>query len=98
MRDVGEINGRILGQCIRQSREELQEQDPKWTQHYVGEAAGLDPEHYSKIERGKYPQTSFVTVGKIAKVLNCSLDTLFANYEKGIANYNKNRLGEHDDD
>ncbi|WP_170862628.1 helix-turn-helix domain-containing protein [Gracilibacillus kekensis] len=45
----------------------MQEQDPKWTQHYVGAEAGLDPEHYSKIERGKYPHISFITVEELRR-------------------------------
>ncbi|GAE92436.1 hypothetical protein JCM21714_1438 [Gracilibacillus boraciitolerans JCM 21714] len=93
------IHGIILGYCIRHYREALQKDNPKWTQHFVGgESAGLDPEHYSKIERGKYPHTSFITVANIARTLDCSLDTLFEHYEKELANYYKNRLDDNDGD
>ena len=49
------------------------------------------------IERGKYPQTSFLTIAKIAKALNCSLDTLFENYERELLAY-KRRTGEVDEE
>ncbi len=91
------IEGKILGYCIRQFRENLKAEDPKWTQEYVGRLAGIDERHYGKIERGKYPQTSFLTIAKITKALNCSLDTLFENYERELLAY-KRRTGEVDEE
>ncbi|WP_194842058.1 helix-turn-helix transcriptional regulator [Gracilibacillus salitolerans] len=91
------IDGVLLGYCIRQFRENLKAKDPKWTQEYVGRKAEIDERHYGKIERGKYPQTSFITIGKIAKALNCSLDNLFENYEKELIAY-KRRTGEVDEE
>ncbi|WP_163583226.1 helix-turn-helix domain-containing protein [Gracilibacillus saliphilus] len=90
------IEGLILGYCIRQFRENLKAKHPKWTQEYVGRKADIDEIHYGKIERGKYLQTSFLTIGKIAKALNCSLDTLYENYEKELIAYKK-RTGEVDE-
>ena len=40
------IEGKILGYCIRQFRENLKAEDPKWTQEYVGRLAGIDERHY----------------------------------------------------
>ncbi|MGP4039024.1 helix-turn-helix transcriptional regulator [Gracilibacillus sp. D59] len=71
-----EMNGIILGSCIREYREKLKEKDSKWTQEYVADQIGIDEKHYGKIERGYYPDPHFSTIRDLSKVLDFSIDEL----------------------
>ncbi|MEQ6376562.1 helix-turn-helix transcriptional regulator [Bacillaceae bacterium S4-13-58] len=73
--------GIIIGRIIRKKRKDYQKKDKKWTQEYVAEQADVDYPHYGKFERGKIEQPQFLTIAKLADVLNMSLDEIWEEYE-----------------
>lgn len=72
-----ELDGCIVGAYLRKKRKEKQQTDSKWTIEYLAARAGVDDKHLGKVERGASSQTSFLYIGKVADVLEISLDEMW---------------------
>jgi transcriptional regulator with XRE-family HTH domain len=68
----------IFGDYIRQKREELREQDSKFSLRQVAERVGIQPTYLSKLERGELDPPSEATSRKIAKELDEDPDVVLA--------------------
>ncbi|SER23477.1 Helix-turn-helix [Gracilibacillus ureilyticus] len=84
-----DIEGIILGSCLREYREKLKEKDSKWTQQYVAEQIDLDDKHYGKLERGYHSDLRFNTIRLLSKVLGFSIDELSEKIDKELEKQNK---------
>ena len=51
-----------------------------WSQELLAREAGVSTANVRRLESGNSPATSFVTVGRIARSLDLSLDTLFSHF------------------
>lgn len=71
---------RRFGEVIRQIREDLQRNDPRWTQEYVAAEVGISRQRYGELEGGSPTKRS--TVIKIAKALQADKNDLlrYANF------------------
>lgn len=82
-KDINKLSdGKIIGNLFRKYRKEKQEVDSKWTQEYVADQANLDRVHYGKFERGIKKEPQFVTILKLARALDVSLDKIGDDYVK----------------
>ncbi len=52
----------------------------KWSQEQLAREAGVSTANVRRLESGTAPATSFVTVGRLSRSLDISLDTLFAGF------------------
>ena len=53
-----------------------------WSQEYLARQAGVSTANVRKLESGTSPATSFVTLGRLARALDLSLDSLFSHFPK----------------
>ncbi len=67
-----------FGQEIRQTRERLRREDPRFSLRQVAQRIGVEPAYLSKIERGEVPPPSEATTVKLAKELGEDPDVLLA--------------------
>ncbi|MBM7571395.1 helix-turn-helix domain-containing protein [Aquibacillus albus] len=81
------LDGRILGQIIRDLRLERKAKDKTWTIAYLAEQAEMDEDHLGHIERGNKKEPQFVTIGRLAKALDISLDDIWEQYEQEFKKY-----------
>ena len=67
-----------FGQKVRQTRERLRREDPRFSLRQVAQRIGVEPAYLSKIERGEVPPPSEATTVKLAKELGEDPDVLLA--------------------
>ena len=67
-----------FGQEVRQTRERLRREDPRFSLRQVAQRIGVEPAYLSKIERGEVPPLSEATTVKLAKELGEDPDVLLA--------------------
>ena len=67
-----------FGQEVRQTRERLRREDPRFSLRQVAQRIGVEPAYLSKIERGEVPPPSEATTVKLAKELGEDPDVLLA--------------------
>ena len=67
-----------FGQLLREAREQLREQDRRYSLRQVAQRIGVEPAYLSKIERGEVPPPSEATTVKLAKELGEDPDVLLA--------------------
>ena len=67
-----------FGDYLRQRREEKRATDPDYSLRRVAASVGIEPSYLSKIERGRQPPPSEVTILALAKELGEDPDVLFA--------------------
>ncbi len=67
-----------FGQGVRQTRERLRREDPRFSLRQVAQRIGVEPAYLSKIERGEVPPPSEATTVKLAKELGEDPDVLLA--------------------
>lgn len=51
-----------------------------WSQEHLARHAGVSTANVRRLESGASPATSFVTIGRLARSLDISLDSLFAQF------------------
>ena len=68
----------MFGGYIRKRREELREQDPRFSVRQVAALAGIEPSYLSKIEREELPPPGEDTIRALAGVLGEDDDLLLA--------------------
>lgn len=52
-----------------------------WSQEHLARAAGVSSANVRRLESGTSPATSFVTIGRLARCLDVSLDELFSHFQ-----------------
>ena len=67
-----------FGQEVRQTRERLRREDPRFSLRQVAQRIGVEPAYLSKIERGEVQPPSEATTVKLAKELGEDPDVLLA--------------------
>ncbi len=67
-----------FGDYVRQRREELREQDSRYSLRQVAAAIDVEPSYLSKIERGEQPPPSEKTIVALARQLGEDPDVLLA--------------------
>lgn len=67
-----------FGGHVRKAREQLQEQDPRYSQRQVALRVGVEPAYLSKIERGEVAPPSAATIVRLAEDLKEDADVLLA--------------------
>ncbi|MCT2537049.1 helix-turn-helix domain-containing protein [Aquibacillus koreensis] len=77
-------NGQIFGEIIREIREGKKTLHKKWTINYVAEQAKVQSNYLGKLERGEKGESYMTTIGRIAMVLEVSLDEIWKRYEEKI--------------
>jgi len=53
-----------------------------WSQEQLAREAGVSTANVRRLENGTSPATSFVTVGRLSRSLNISMDTLFVSFPR----------------
>lgn len=53
-----------------------------WSQEHLARLAGVSTANVRKLESGTSPAASFVTLGRLARSMELSLDTLFSHFPK----------------
>ena len=69
---------RDFGDYIRQRRERLQEDDPRFSLRRVAASIDVEPSYLSKVERGEQPPPSEKTIVALARELGEDPDVLLA--------------------
>jgi transcriptional regulator with XRE-family HTH domain len=67
-----------FGDYLRQRREKLQQDDPRFSLRRVAAAVGVEPSYLSKVERGEQPPPSEKTILALARELDEDPDVLLA--------------------
>jgi transcriptional regulator with XRE-family HTH domain len=67
-----------FGEYVRQKRERLQENDPRFSVRKLAAAIGVEPSYLSKVERGEQPPPSEKTIVALARELGEDADVLLA--------------------
>jgi len=67
-----------FGDFIRQRRERLQENDPRYSLRQVAASINVEPSYLSKVERGEQPPPSEKTIVALARQLGEDPDVLLA--------------------
>jgi transcriptional regulator with XRE-family HTH domain len=67
-----------FGDYLRQRREKLQQDDPRFSLRRVAAAVGVEPSYLSKVERGEQPPPSERTILALARALDEDPDVLLA--------------------
>lgn len=68
---------RLVGAELKRRRIELE-----WSQEQLARRAEVSTANVRKLESGTSPATSFVTLGRLARALELSLDRLFSHFPK----------------
>ena len=55
-----------------------------WSQETLARNADVSTANIRRLEKGSSPAMSFVTIGKLSRVLQLSLDTLFTNFSTEV--------------
>jgi len=67
-----------VGPTLRERREELREDDPRYSLRQVAERVGIQPSYLSKVERGLVPPPSEETLVSLAGELDLDPDVVLA--------------------
>lgn len=67
-----------VGPTLRERREELREEDPRYSLRQVAERVGIQPSYLSKVERGLVPPPSEETLVALAEELELDADVVLA--------------------
>ena len=67
-----------FGEHVRQRRENLRKEDPRYSLRQVAQRIGIEPAYLSKIERGELQPPSEATTLRLAKELGEDPDMLLA--------------------
>ncbi|MCU0724839.1 MAG: helix-turn-helix domain-containing protein [Planctomycetes bacterium] len=69
---------RTFGEYVRERREELREEDARFSVRQVAARIGVEPSYLSKVERGEQPPPSEATIAALAKELGEAPEVLLA--------------------
>ena len=69
---------KMFGKYVRDKRERLRAEDPRYSLRRVAAGIGVEPSYLSKIERGEERPPSEGTIVKLARVLDEDPDVLLA--------------------
>ena len=67
-----------FGSTVRELRERLRQDDPRFSLRQVAQRVGIEPAYLSKIERGDVAPPSEATTGRLAEELGVDRDWLLA--------------------
>jgi len=67
-----------FGSYVRQRREELRREDPRYSVRQVAARIGVEPSYLSKVERGEQPPPSERTIAALARELKEDRDVMLA--------------------
>lgn len=74
-----ERSEKVLGKRIKKARE-----DAGLSQEHLSKETGITQAHVSKIETGYFPRSDIHLIGRIAKVLGVSIDSLVSGMEEPV--------------
>jgi len=75
---TGTASQNEVGPTLRERREQLREEDPRFSLRQVAERVGIQPSYLSKVERGLVPPPSEETLVALAEELELDADVVLA--------------------
>jgi HTH-type transcriptional regulator, competence development regulator len=73
-----DISSRTLGSFLRERREALREDDPRYSVRQVAQRIGIEPSYLSKVERDEGSPPSEETLRRLATELGVNADVVLA--------------------